>query len=400
MDAIDNHHTDALPNVNLNVTTEIIQQATNSTDDGDIVNENECDEYVKGNMELNSIVNNNMYPSDDIKNDIEYITDNIEHANDNIDTDDTTSNNIGDVKNDTTIPNNANDNITDSITYTTLKKYKNLVLCGGGIKGIIHIGVLHALYDIGILNSFDCFIGSSVGGLIIALHSIGYSSAELYDFIKSFDLKLLKNLSIMNIDSFGLDVGHNFEYVIKRLIERKGFNENITLREMYEKTKKKIVLVTVCVNDLNVCYLSHETFPELPLSIAIRMTTSIPFIYCPVQYNGKMYIDGGGLDNYPMSYFESCNIKNGLYDTIGILITESNKVIDKIDNLETYIFRVLQCMMICMTNNCKKGYENNTIEVQTDAIDFTNFGISDELKDLFIINGYKSIINNINKFII
>lgn len=418
MDVTDiNHTNNILSNAECDNITETVRQSNSDTciaDCGGSISKIEYDsihvfdnaknedKYAECNVELNGTI------GDDIKN-IDMLAfdnsiDDVKCGKDDIETNrmttdnDATINSIDDgicANGDSAINANTLHNIIDDGVHTTLKKYKNLVLCGGGIKGLVHIGVLHALYDIGILNGFDCFIGSSVGGLIIALHSIGYSSAELYDFIKSFDLKLLKNLSILNIDSFGLDAGHNFEYVTKRLIERKGFNENITLKEIHEKTKKKIVLVTVCVNDLNVCYLSYETFPDLPLYIAIRMTTSIPFIYCPVQYNGKMYIDGGGLDNYPMSYFE-----NGLHDTIGILITESNTIIDKIDNLETYIFRVLQCMMICMTNNCKKGYENNTIEVQLDAVDFTNFGIEDELKDLFIINGYKSIINNINKFII
>ena len=88
---------------------------------------------------------------------------------------------------------------------------------------------------------------------------MGYSPAELYDFIKLFDLNKIKNISILNIHSFGFDTGHKFEYIIKRLIKGKGYSENITLKELYDKTNKKIILVTVCLNTMEVCYLSHET---------------------------------------------------------------------------------------------------------------------------------------------
>lgn len=273
-------------------------------------------------------------------------------------------------------------------------KHKNIVLCGGGIKGIIHIGALYAFEELGILVNFENYVGTSVGGLILALHIIGYTPAELYDFIKLFDLTKLKNISIANLDTFGLDVGNNIEYVLKRLIGGKGVNENITMGELYEKTNKKLTLVAICLNTLEACYISHETFPELPLFTAIRMTTSIPFIYSPVSYKGKMYIDGACMDHYPISMF-----KDNLNETIGVLLIDSKTEIEEIDNLETYIIRVLQSMMIGMFINSKKGYEESTIEIYVDLIDFSDYGISDEKKDMFFIKGYKAVMDNINKII-
>ncbi len=281
----------------------------------------------------------------------------------------------------------------DNTDKTNLKHIKkNLVLCGGGIKGIIHSGVLFALEELGLLKNFKEFAGSSVGGLILTLYILGYSPAELYDFVKLFDLRRLKNISIMNIDLFGLDIGYNMEYVTKRLIKGKGFDENITLKELYDKTNKKLILVTVCLNTLELCYVSYETFPDLPVFIAVRMTTSIPFIYCPVQYKNKMYIDGGCLDNYPMSLF-----KDQLDETLGILLIDTKHTIENIDNLEVYILRVLQCMMTGMFINSQKGYDDSTIGIHVESIDFTDYGISDAKKDAFFIKGYKAVMDNINK---
>lgn len=273
-----------------------------------------------------------------------------------------------------------------------IKHKTNLVLCGGGIKGIAHIGVLYALDKLQCLDKFQELAGTSVGGLIVALYALGFSPVELYEFIKLFNLGKLKNISIMNIPLFGLDIGDKFEYVIKRLIKSKGLNENITLKELYDKTKKTLILVTVCLNTMEICYLSHDTFPDLPIYLAIRMSTSIPFIYCPVTYNGSMYIDGGCLDNYPISIY-----KDKLKETLGILLIDSKDKIEKIDNLETYILRVLQCMMIGMFLNLKKGYENCTIEVHVESINFSDYDINDSMKDELFIKGYKSVMNDLNK---
>jgi NTE family protein len=260
----------------------------------------------------------------------------------------------------------------------------NLVLCGGGIKGIAHIGVLFALKELGFLTNYQNFIGT--------LYLIGYSPAELYDCIKLLDLDKLKSINMVNIDQFGLDTGENYEYTIKRLIKNKGLSDNITLKEFYTKTNKKLILVSVCLNTTEVCYLSHETFPDLPLYLAIRMTTSIPLIYCPVIYEKRMYVDGACIDNYPISVF-----KDELNKTLGIFMVETPYKEAEILDLETFIFKILQCMMIGLFVNSKKGYENYTIEVDTGDVDFADYSITGEIKDSLFLEGYRSIMNNLGK---
>lgn len=272
-------------------------------------------------------------------------------------------------------------------------KYKTkLVLSGGGIKGIAHIGVLYALDKIKCLEKITEFSGTSVGSLIMSMYVLGYTPAELYDFIKLFNLGKLKNISIMNIHLFGLDTGSRIEYVIKRLIKGKKLNENITLKELYEIKKKKMLFTTFCLNTMEVFYISHETHPDLPLYLAIRMSISIPFIYCPVEYNGHFYVDGGIFDNYPMNVF-----KDDIDNTIGILLVDSKDTIEKINDLETYVLRVIQSMMIGMSINAKNGYEKNTIEIHVESINIVNYEIDDVKKDQLFIKGYKSLMNQMEK---
>ena len=64
-----------------------------------------------------------------------------------------------------------------------------LVLSGGGIKGIAHVGALYALDKLDILNNITEFAGTSVGSLVLALYVIGYKPVEMYEFIKAFNFK-------------------------------------------------------------------------------------------------------------------------------------------------------------------------------------------------------------------
>lgn len=276
------------------------------------------------------------------------------------------------------------------------EKFKtNIVMGGGGVHGIRHIGSLYALDKLGCLSQLKKFAGTSIGSFIIALIVIGYSPSELYEFIKIIDLSKLKNLSILNIALYGLDTGERLEYLLKRLIKAKGFSENITLIELFEKTQKTIIFTTVCVNTVKICYLSHETFPSLPLYLAVRMSTSLPIIYCPVLYEGMYYIDGGCLNTYPINVFQ-----DELNNTFGILLKDSESEHCDIKDLETYSFKVLECVMKGLTYNISIGNEENTIEMVKNQMNIINYEISDSEIDEMFIEGYKSIIDNKNKIIL
>ena len=61
-----------------------------------------------------------------------------------------------------------------------------LVLSGGGAKGFAHIGALKVLEKAGV--RIDYIGGTSMGAIIGALYSSGYSANELDSIVTSFDL--------------------------------------------------------------------------------------------------------------------------------------------------------------------------------------------------------------------
>jgi NTE family protein len=274
------------------------------------------------------------------------------------------------------------------------KKFKKiLVLNGGGIKGIAHVGAFQALEELGYLDKFEVFAGTSVGALLLGLLVVGYKPTDMYEFIIKFNLDSMKSINFLNVlDNFGLDTGVKIEYVIKRLIEAKGFDQNITLSDLYDKTNKKVVFTTVCLNTVSVEYISHTNYPTLPLYKAIRMSLSIPWIYTPVEHNNNLYVDGGCIDNYPIGLF-----KNELSDVLGVYLTEINDTVDKIDNIEMFTFRVFQCFMEGVNTNSKKGYEDCTVTVNMKPISLIDYGLDRVQKDNMFKIGYNSVMDYFKK---
>ena len=63
------------------------------------------------------------------------------------------------------------------------RKKVGLVLSGGGAKGMAHIGILKKLEEINLYP--DYITGTSMGSIIGALYSIGYTIEELEDFARN-----------------------------------------------------------------------------------------------------------------------------------------------------------------------------------------------------------------------
>lgn len=273
--------------------------------------------------------------------------------------------------------------------YKPTKK-RILVLSGGGVRGINHIGVLKSLEDNNILKGITTFAGTSAGGLISALHLIGYSPDELFHFIINFNLKLVVNLNIYNaLFSFGLDNGQKFEFIIKKLIENKLNISDVTLLELFNKTHKKLILTTTNLNTSRIVYLSHITHPNLSLVTAIRMTTAVPFFFAPVMYQNCHYNDGACIDNYPIHIF-----KDNLKQVIGSYLIEETNELKTISNVEEYIFQLFQSLKRGMDKNSFKGYEDYTIIIK-DKINVLNFNLTKETK----INMFKISQKIANQFI-
>lgn len=268
-----------------------------------------------------------------------------------------------------------------------------LVLSGGGVKGIAHIGALKALNELNYLRYIDTYCGTSVGALICSLLIIGYSLNELYEFIMDFNLDQIKSLCVENfIYKFGFDDGNNFNMILKKMFITKKIDPSITLNELYCKTKKKLIVTTVCVNENKVEYMSYENFPNMQVILAIRMSTCIPFFFSPIKYNKKLYIDGSVFNSFPIDLF-----KNKLNKVIGIKLINKSEEFFKIKNLDIYIYNVLKCIFYGKNDNYNDEYVKYTIYIDTKDISILDFSLDCKKKHNLYKYGYNTIYNIIKK---
>lgn len=158
----------------------------------------------------------------------------------------------------------------------------NLVLSGGGARGIAHLGVIKALLEYGI--EINQIAGVSMGSIMGAFIADGYSPDDALKIIceqrlfSLFSPIFRRGLFSMN----GLEKGLN-KYIKHKTIE----SLNIPL-----------TIYATCVQNGQLV-----AFDKGNIVKPIIASSSIPGLFEPMLIDGKQYIDGGVLNNLPVESF-------------------------------------------------------------------------------------------------
>lgn len=225
-------------------------------------------------------------------------------------------------------------------------KIDTLILSGGGIKCISQLGAIKYLIENDMisenLNEIKNIICVSGGIIIILPLLLGLtveSTIKLFidaDLSNFFDFTDIKLDSI--IENYGIYSNEKVVDPVLKIFEHKKINKQITFKELFEITKKNLVLKTVNISTGKIEYLSHENTPDLDILTGIKMTTCIPLLFQPIKYNDAYYVDGGLCGNFPLEYIKP------EYNIFGLNIhskqnTEITNLLDYLSQLQKVVWR-------------------------------------------------------------
>lgn len=160
-----------------------------------------------------------------------------------------------------------------------------LVLGGGAARGFAHIGVIRALEQEKI--PIDLVVGTSVGSLIGAIYAHDRNSFEL------------------EWTAFTLEKGDLFDYGLLNAFTGMGAAKGEKL-EGFIREKVPVANIeglaipfAAVATDLN--RGSRVVLDAGPVGRAVRASSAIPGVFQPVEHQGKLLVDGGLIDNVPVS---------------------------------------------------------------------------------------------------
>lgn len=193
-------------------------------------------------------------------------------------------------------------------------QFRNLVLEGGGIKGIAYIGAMQVLQQRGHLDHITRVGGTSAGAINALIYALGYSIPEQQEILESTDFKGFMDSSFGVIRDirrlarhFGWHKGEFFRGWLGELVEQTLGNKEATFADL--KAKEGAPDLYVIGTNLSTGFaevFSHERHAEMPLLDAVRISMSIPLFFQAVRHGERdeVYVDGGVQLNYPIKLFD------------------------------------------------------------------------------------------------
>ena len=191
----------------------------------------------------------------------------------------------------------------------------NLVLSGGGIKGLIHLGALKALNEKNLLKNIKNYAGSSIGSFIALLLCIGYNYNDILVICFKIDFKKFYNIdNIFDFfENYNILSFKPLEKLLYLLIQTKFKKKNITFKELFNLTEKTLHINAININSSDIVTFNYINSPDINIVDACIASCSIPFIFPPKKINNNYYIDAFVREPFPIRIFEE-----DLNNTIGI----------------------------------------------------------------------------------
>jgi predicted acylesterase/phospholipase RssA len=222
------------------------------------------------------------------------------------------------------------------------KKFKNLVISGGGIKGIAICGALNKLNEkIQLLSTIKTIVGSSIGSYIAFFLALGLTPHKMNLVFENVDFKELQEFDIkLFFEKYGFDEGNKFSSLVKATMQTQNVNSNITFAEFAKIAKYNIIIVGTNINKSEARYFSAEHTPDMEVIKALRISGGYPFAFTPVELDGDLYADGALICPLASDIIP----KKERRKTLGIAIHRSFPRLDT-GNLNTYIFSVVSCIL-------------------------------------------------------
>ncbi len=168
------------------------------------------------------------------------------------------------------------------MTKQILKNKKiGLALGGGATLGAVHIGAIKALDEAGI--TIDYIAGTSIGALVGAF----FAFHKNYNFIQDVAAHMSwKDIASLSVSKYGLFDNTKIEKLIEKHLGKVNFEES------------KIPIALVTTNILNGEKIVLKTGN---VAKAVSASCCIPGVFHPVELDGHLLVDGGLVENVPIS---------------------------------------------------------------------------------------------------
>ena len=310
-----------------------------------------------------------------------------------------------------------------------------LVLGGGGAKGASHVGAIRYIESLDI--PIDMVLGTSMGGLIGGLYSLGYTVDQIDTLVRNLDWHwAFSDQPSREYISYA-DARYREKYMlsIPFYYEKEYYRMKVAGDNQYSHMHKHDALrigadnenaadlfrkniigslpsgyifgqnVTNLISSLTVGYQDSTDFKEFPIPYvcvasdmvsgkakiwhsgkmndAMRSTMSIPGIFAPVRVEGMVLVDGGLRDNFPAALAREM----GADYIIGVELSQARKTYQEVNNIGDIIGQGIEMMM---WDGLEKNINVPDVKIKPELQEFNMMSFNPASIDTIIKRGYEA----------
>src|SRR3989338_6764094 len=300
-------------------------------------------------------------------------------------------------------------------------RYVNLVLEGGGVRGLAHIGAIKELEKQGF--RFKAFSGTSVGAIGAAFLAVGYTGKQLEKIMEQTDPRIFTDgksrptwftgiLSKLKLSTqAGLYEGTHFENWVRNIIfekytESTGQIKDPTFQDLLDQgIDLNIVATDLTTRDRFI--FNAKNSPEVEVYKAVRASASFPYFYRPptIRINGDLHYfsDGGIVSNRPIDIFKGeeedtvvLGLSNAdLVDEVAKIFLGDTHWMVKLNDTGSTILDMLAARVKSHDINAQRQSQDwNEISIETQDIGIMEVNLNERKRKELIDRGRQAVPEN------
>jgi NTE family protein len=306
-----------------------------------------------------------------------------------------------------------------------MKDQADLVLEGGGVKGV---GLVGAVSRLDRKFVFERVAGTSVGALVAALIAAGVTGDDIETTLMSFPFPAVPRRDAVDqipilgplaklLFARGVFLTSFVRDWVATQLERRNVRTFGDLRHdksdwMSEERRYKLVVTATDVTSGELLYLPWDYRKhfgrdpdEQPVADAVAASIAIPLYFEPVVLTdvrtneSHVLVDGGVLSNFPITVFDRTDGRQPDWPTFGVKIipplpARIADVIPVAGRLPLAGIQQLGAVIATMIVGRDQTYLERpcvaarTIQVDTDGVGLVDFGVDDRRKKMLFDNGW------------
>ncbi len=169
-----------------------------------------------------------------------------------------------------------------------------LVLGGGALKGLAHVGALQALAEAGVTPAL--YAGTSIGAMIAAAAASGIPPAELADRARRF-----RRRDLFRINHIGMLMERMLSRSIYLEAPLRALCDELVMEGTFADLAAPLLVTAVDIEHGIPVVFGRPGMRDVRVRDAVYASCALPGFFPPGVVGGRICIDGGTTDNLPVA---------------------------------------------------------------------------------------------------